>query len=68
MYPEYRWANTRRIQYEGGACFVPVCKNCGRYVKADETVVSDDDHGLHPQENCLCSKCGRSHMVFEGFF
>ncbi len=27
--------NTRRIQYEDSATFVPVCETCGRFVKAD---------------------------------
>lgn len=59
--------NTRRIQYEGGATFVPVCECCGRFVKADEVVKTNDAVGLHPGPNANCSKCGRTRMLFEGF-
>ena len=63
---DYEYVGTRRIQYEDGATFVPVCETCGRFVKADETVLSGDA-GLHPGPNATCSKCGRTRMVFEGF-
>lgn len=60
--------NTRRISYDGGAVFVPVCEECGRFVKADDTVMISEDSGLKDQPNATCSKCGRTKMVFEGFF
>ena len=60
------YENTRRIQYDGGATFVPVCECCGRFVKADDTVLTND-FGLHPGPNATCSKCGRTRMLFEGF-
>ena len=41
-YPEYTYENTRRICYTGGATFVPVCSTCGRYVKADTTIKTND--------------------------
>ena len=48
-----------------GATFVPVCETCGRFVKAGRVTfrggtVSDDP-------NATCSKCGPTHMLFEGF-
>ena len=58
--------DTRRVVYEGGAVFVPVCMTCHRYVKADESVRTGDA-GLHPEPNATCSKCGRIYMHFEGF-
>lgn len=61
-YPE-----TRRVQYEGGAIFVPVCMTCHRYVKPDETIRTNE-RGLHPGPNATCSKCGRTRMHFEGFY
>ncbi len=59
--------NTRRIQYESGAVFIPVCEKCLRFVKSDKTIKVNDECGLHPGPNCDCSKCGRSRMIFEGF-
>ena len=59
--------NTRRIQYEGGATFIPKCPQCGRFVKADDTVKVNDEYGLSPDNNATCSKCGRVLMIFEGF-
>ena len=64
----YEYENFRRISYEGGAMFVPVCPNCGRFVKADDSVMVNDWLGLAQQQNATCSKCGRVEMPFEGFF
>lgn len=61
------YENMRRISYEGGAVFVPVCQTCGRFVRADKTVLVNDCTGLKNQPNASCSKCGRTKMVFEGF-
>lgn len=60
--------NTRRIQYDGGATFVPVCIKCGRFVKHDATIMVSEGMGLKDQPNADCSKCGRTEMLFEGFF
>lgn len=64
---EGEYVETRRVRYTGGAQFVPVCEKCGRYVKADKTISVSEGLGLHPQPNATCSKCGRTHMLFEGF-
>ena len=64
---DFTYENTRRIQYTGGATFVPVCTKCGRYVKADSTIKVNEAVGLHPGPNATCSKCGRTEMIFEGF-
>jgi len=67
--PDYEYINTRRVSYAGGATFVPVCMKCGRYVKADKTIKTYFEGGLIEGEpNAMCSKCGRTEMIFEGFF
>lgn len=61
------YPNTRRVTYEDGACFVPVCEKCGRYVKPNKSIWTKAD-GLAGEPNAWCSKCGPTHMIFEGFF
>lgn len=63
----FGYKNTIRIQYEDGATFVPRCTKCGRFVKADETIMSNDSVGLKDQPNATCQLCGRTNMIFEGF-
>ena len=55
------------IGYDGGATFVRVCEQCGRFVKADESVYYNEATGLSKEPNATCLKCGRTHMVFQGF-
>lgn len=64
----YSYENTRRVCYEGGAVFVPVCEKCGRFVKADKKIKVNDLSGLKDEPNATCKKCGRVKMIFEGFF
>lgn len=67
MLDTHLYENTMRVVYQpGGATFVPVCYQCGRYVKADENIFMRYD-GLAKQPNATCSKCGRTEMLFEGF-
>ena len=61
-YPEIH-----RVIYEGGATFVPICPKCGRFVKADRTIMVSEGLGLKEQPNGTCKKCGRVEMIFEGF-
>ena len=63
----YEYENLRRIVYEGGATFVPVCPNCGRFVKADKVIITNEKVGLIDKLNATCKKCGRVEMLFEGF-
>jgi len=67
----YEYVNGPRITYgdsdEGLLCFVRVCEKCGRFVKADDTIRISID-GLDPGPNATCAKCGRTRMLFEGFF
>ena len=66
MMRDHEYVNIRRVCYDEGATFVPACEKCGRFVKADESV-RVGDAGLSPEPNATCSKCGRVHMLFEGF-
>ena len=61
------YENTKRIVYDGGATFVPVCEICGWFVKADKTIKTNEITGLSKDCNSTCSKCERTHMIFEGF-
>ncbi len=65
---DFAYEDVRRVVYGEGATFVPVCSNCGRFVKADKTVgFGGRDGELVPGPNADCSKCGRVEMPFEGF-
>lgn len=71
----YEYEGTRRVGYghegEGIAQFVPVCPKCGRFVKADDTLmtmVNGLDEVKMPDTNATCAKCGRVSMPFEGYF
>jgi len=58
----------RRVVYgDDGATFVPVCRCCGRFVRADQVIYINDWSGLKPGPNATCAKCGRTEMLFEGF-
>lgn len=57
----------RRVCYEGGAIFVPVCPICGRFVKADDSI-GTTEQGIIDAPNASCKRCGRVSMLFEGFF
>ena len=62
----HEYESTRRVCYEEGAVFVPVCERCGRYVRPN-TSVFVGDHGISPQPNATCTKCGPTKMLFEEF-
>lgn len=63
---EYEGA--RRLVYgEDRATFVPVCEKCGRFVSGNEVVMVSDATGLSAAPNAICSKCGPTRMLFEGF-
>jgi len=63
----HEYEGIRRSQFTGGATFVPVCTVCGRFVKADRVIYTNDAVGLKDAPNATCSKCGRTKMIFEGF-
>jgi len=64
----YDYPNMRRVVYEGGARFIPVCEKCKRFVKPDKSVRTSEGNGLADEPNATCSVCGRTKMLFEGFF
>jgi hypothetical protein len=67
------YENLRRVVYgdsdseHGQAQFVPVCPECGRFVKADKSMTFKGFH-LEPAPNARCRRHGRVVMPFEGFF
>jgi hypothetical protein len=63
----YEYEGTRRVQFTGGATFIPVCPNCSRFVKADSVIHQNGLGELVREPNATCSKCGRVEMPFEGF-
>lgn len=68
---DFEYEGTRRICYgKDGATFIPVCKKCGRFVKADKTVRFTESGDGPPAErpNATCSIHGRIKMIFEGFY
>lgn len=50
----------------GGATFVPKCERCHRYVTPPATVKTGPA-GLSPEPNAVCTRCGPTHMLFQGF-
>ena len=67
--PSWSYEGTRRVVYgDEWAQFVPVCPNCGRFVKADETITRIGENGnIAPIPNATCHRCGRVNMPFEGY-
>lgn len=63
--PSYAYEQLPRRLY-GAAQFIPICETCGRFVRADETIQVTAE-GLSTADNATCAKCGRTHMIFEGF-
>lgn len=70
----YEYEHVRRVVYGatspdggGGAWFVPVCPQCGRFVRADATMQFGPDGEYQDGPNATCAKCGRVEMPFEGF-
>ena len=66
--PDGEYVNTRRATYGDGAQFVPVCEKCGRFVIKDKVIYFNGLGELKNQPNATCKKCGRTKMLFEGFF
>ena len=64
---DYSYSNIRRVQYEGGQTFIPVCPKCGRFVKADASILGDIDGRPSKDPNATCKKDGRINMPFVGF-
>lgn len=63
----FEYENTKRIVY-GNAHFIPICERCHRYVKADDKILLNGLGELVDRPNATYSKCGKTKMLFEGFF
>ena len=67
---EGEYENLRRVVYGDGeyegATFIPVCDQCGRFVKPDSSIRFGHETILD-EPNATCAKCGRTKMLFEGF-
>jgi len=72
----YEYEGMKRICYPdpggengdwGNTIFVPVCEKCRRFVKPDDSILLNYQ-GLIDQPNATCVKCGRTKMIFEGFY
>jgi len=65
----YEFADGRQyISYEGGATFIRRCENCMRFVKPDKTIRESQVYGLVDEPNATCAKCGRTKMIFLGYY
>ena len=67
------YENTRRVGYDlkdgqGTIQFLPVCPNCGRYVKMDSSIKWNEGKGLSNEPNATCKKCGRIRLESEGIY
>ncbi len=67
MYSYSKYENTRRVTYENGATFIPVCVKCHRYVRAFAFIMMNGRTQLSERSNATCKKCGPTNMLFEGF-
>jgi len=64
----YEFIEEKRIVYGDGATFVRRCAKCSRFVKAPKTMCFGGVDGrLIEEDNTVCSKCGPTHLIFEGF-
>lgn len=64
----YEFAEEKRIIYGDGAMFIKRCKKCCRFVKAPENMMFNGFGEYVEEENTVCSKCGPTSLIFEGFY
>jgi len=52
-----------------GLTFIRVCPKCGKFVKADEKIMVNENLSAdkHNALNATCKKCGRVRMPCEGW-
>ena len=58
----------KRIIYGDGATFIRRCARCCRFVKAPESMNFNGLEEYVEEDNAVCSKCGPTHLIFEGFY
>lgn len=56
------------IVYGEDATFARRCEKCNRIVKADKSIQVNGLGLLAPDFNATCSRCGRTKMLFLGFY
>jgi ribosomal protein S27AE len=65
------WERSPRVTYDcdehGTVSFVRCCPHCGRFVKADETILVNGLGEISEMSNATCGKCGRVTMESEGY-
>lgn len=64
----YDYHEQPRVMYNGGAQFIRICPHCGRFVRADKSIMLNGFDEVKEGPNACCSKCGRVAMPFEGYF
>jgi len=64
----YEFAEEKRIVYGDGAVFIRRCKNCYRFVKAPESMMFNRLGNYVETKNTICSRCGATSLIFEGFY
>ena len=63
------WPCSPMVAYgDEGATFWRKCPNCGRIVKADDTLPFNGLGEYMKGPNATCAKCGRVEMPFEGYY
>ena len=65
-YPENRRRGYDLEDGQGIAYFLPVCPDCGRYVKMDDSILWNEETGFKDQPNATCSIHGRIKIESEG--
>ncbi len=60
-------SENRTIVFGKGMTFDPACSKCGRFVRSFKRVRVDSD-GQPKGPNAHCRKCGRTQMLFLGYY
>lgn len=64
----FEYPEEKRLVYGDGAIFVRRCKKCNRFVKAPKTMLFNGLGNYIEENNTICSKCGLTTLIFEGFY
>jgi len=64
----YEFENEKRTIYGDGAMFVCRCKKCCRFVKTPESMTFNGLGNYVEIGNTVCSRCGPTSLIFEGFY
>ena len=63
---DYDYPNLRRVTYwlgDSALVFIPVCPVCGRFVKSDDSVMTDKFSEEYVRgDNATCAKHGRKDL------